>query len=148
MSETKLKFILERIMSRYDRLNSIKIKKPDLNLNRSVYKKYSNNNLDRLVFKNKNNQQSNYIHCNFMDSSCQEVNLKFKDQINLLKQDYKKKDLIEYQYINSSFDDYKSGKIKRKKLGIKKYDTQIIDDNFKINYNEYIKIDIDKKKKF
>ena len=147
ISEKKLEMILERIMKRYDKLSSITIKKPDLNLNQSVYKKYSNNISDRLVFKNKNNQKSNYIHCNFIGTFCKEVYLNFKDQIDLLKQNYKKKNLVEYQYINSSFDDYKSGKIIRKKLGIKKYNTQIIDNNFIVKYNDYIKIDIDEKKK-
>lgn len=147
INKKKLEFILERINKRYDILSSITIKKPDLKLNQSVYKQYSNNISDRLIFKNKNNQKSNYVHCNFKDTSCKEVYLNFKDQINLLKQNYKKKNLAEYQYINSSFDDYKSGKIIRKKLGIKKYNTQIINNNFIVKYNDYIKIDIDEKKK-
>ena len=147
MGKKKLEFILDRIMSRYHRLSSAKIKKPDLNLNRSVYKKYLTNNSDKLIYKNKGDEQNNFIYCNFDDTSCQKVNLEFKDQIKLLKQNYKKKDSIEYQYINSSFVDYKNGKIVRKKLGIKKYNSQIIDSSFRVKYNEHIKINIDREKK-
>ena len=147
ISKKNLKFILNRIIERHNRLTSIKIKKPDLKLNQSVYKKYLNNENDRLVYKNKENKKNNFIHCDFYDSNCIEINLDFKDQIKLLKQNYKKKDLIEYQYINSSFEDYKTGNIKRKKLGIKKYKTLNIDKDLNLKHNEYMSVNVDEENK-
>ena len=138
---------MNRIIERHNRLTSIKIKKPDLKLNQSVYKKYLNNENDRLVYKNKENKKNNFIHCDFYDSNCIEINLDFKDQIKLLKQNYKKKDLIEYQYINSSFEDYKTGNIKRKKLGIKKYKTLNIDKDLNLKHNEYMSVNVDEENK-
>ena len=149
LNKKKLRFVLDRIIKRYNDLKAAKIKKPDLSLNPSVYTKYSSNYSDRLVYKNnKSNQKNNFIHCDFLNFSCQNITLELKDQIKLLRQNYKKKDSIEYQYINSNFENYKSGKIKRKKLGVKKYKSQIINSNFTIKYNEFIKININKKKKF
>ena len=145
LSKKKLNFVLDRMVKRFHRLKSATIEKPDLNLNPSVYKKYSSNNLDRLVFRN--DKKNNFIHCNFLNSSCKKINLELKDQIKLLKQDYKKKDSIEYQYINSNFNEYRDGKIYRKKLGIKKYKNQLINNSFNIKYNQFIKININKEKK-
>ena len=147
-NKKKIRFVLDRIIKRYNTLKSVTIKKPDFNLNPSVYKIYSSNNSDRLIYKDsKSNQKNNFIDCNFLNTSCKNITLEFKDQIKLLKQDYKKKDPIEYQYINSNFDNYKNGKIQRKKLGIKRYNTQNIDSNFSIKYNEFIKTNINKEKK-
>jgi len=143
LNKKKLKFVFDRMLKRYDQLKFAKIKKPNLNLNPSVYNKYSSNYSDRLVYRNNNsNQKNDFIHCDFLNSSCKNITLEYKDQIKLLKQNYKKKDPIEYQYINSSFENYQKGKIKRKKLGIKNYKTETIDDNFSIKYNEFIKINI------
>ena len=112
--------MLERILNRYERLRAVKIKQPDLNLNPAIYKKYFNNNSDKLIFKDNASIHNNkFIYCNFSNSSCKNLTLNLKDQISLLKQDYKKKDFVEYQYIYSNFDQYKTGKIVRKKLVLK-----------------------------
>ena len=148
LSMPKLKLVLDRIFNRYERLRFVKIEKPDLDLNPSTYKKYFNNNSDKLVYKNfKSNQKSNFIYCNFSDSLCNNITLKGKDQIKLLKQNYKKKDPTEYQYIYSDYDQYKKGKIFRKQIGIKKYKNKIINKSFSLKYNEFINIKVDKEKK-
>lgn len=148
LGKNKLTFVLDRIIKRYNKLRSVKITKPDFNLNPSVYKKYNDNNYDRLIYKDiKSKTNNNFIDCSFSNTLCKNITLEYKDQIKLLKQNYKKKDPIEYQYISSNFDEYKNGEINRKKLGIKKYSTQKINNNFSIKYNEFIKTNINKEKK-
>ncbi len=148
LSKPKLQLVLDRIFNRYERLKFIKIEKPDLILNPSIYKKYVNNNSDKLVYKNnKNNQKNNFLYCNFSNSSCNNITLKLKDQIKLLKQNYKKKDSTEYQYIYSDYDQYRKGKIFRKQIGIKKYKNEVINDTFSLKYNEFVNIKVDKEKK-
>ena len=51
LSKSKLQLVLERILNRYERLRAVKIKQPDLNLNPAIYKKYFNNNSDKLIYK-------------------------------------------------------------------------------------------------
>ena len=143
----KLKLVLDRIFNRYERLRFVKIEKPDLDLNPSTYKKYFNNNSDKLVYKNfKSNQKSNFIYCNFSDSLCNNITLKGKDQIKLLKQNYKKKILqnITFTLIMTSI----KGKIFRKQIGIKKYKNKIINNSFSLKYNEFINIKVDKEKNY
>ena len=139
--------MLERILNRYERLRAVKIKQPDLNLNPAIYKKYFNNNSDKLIFKDNASIHNNkFIYFNFSIFYFKNLTLNLKDQISLLKQDYKNKILLNINTFIQILINIKQEKL-LEKVGIKNYKSKIINDFFILKYNQFIKINVDKEKK-